>query len=172
MTDAVLDFVAASSTLWRMLVELCRINRSAGDEQLAQLVVKHTGASKGSVTTKIRAVRYALELGISYEQITAEGQSVTLKRFSKAKNKNAEKKKRLSFTVPASLADAFMSDVNPDAEEATVSRIQRVCKINTSEELIEFLKALIDNMTDIQLAHEAGLISADQIPRKRKHAKA
>jgi hypothetical protein len=171
MNDAVTDFAKQSGLVWERLVGLYQSPHVNGIEGLAMQLYHLTGASRGAIKVKLRAIQYAREVGVSYEQIVIDGQAATLKRFAKARSKNTEKRKRICFLVSAGLADAFQCEnPSPDAEEPLVTRLARCCGLRTSNDLIEFLLADYGSRSDLDLKHSAGEISADQIPRKRKRA--
>lgn len=166
MTDALTEFAKASSGLWGSLVVLSQSSRV---EVLADALAAKTGTSKGVITVKLKAIRHARESGLDWQEIIDDGQSVTLKRFAKANRKNAEKRKRICFLVSVSLADAFQCEnQSPDAEESLVTRLARCCHLKTSDDLLEYLLAHFGAFSDLELTHDAGEISAEQIPRKKK----
>ncbi len=134
---------------WADLVALVSF---AGDkEQLtacAEFLAKDTGERSDSILRKIESVRYFIGLGITTEQITTWGQSKTLSSYFKARrSENYEKPVQLRFTVPGSLRELVMQDVD---------RIRSVLKLVDSEGLWDFLHSLIVNLTDEDLLHLAG----------------
>jgi hypothetical protein len=159
MTDSAKDrFVSSVRESWTGLVELARTGTDSRSPETIGLLASNTGSTIPTIRNKFRAIEYARELGQTYEQIVEAGQHTILSRYAKArKNGHNEKEKILRWRVPASLADAIQSDVvSADQEEPLVSRLVRVCKLETSEDLWTFIHSWFCEVTDAELVHHAG----------------
>ncbi len=104
------------------------------------------------------AIRFKREQGFGREVIIANGQSWTLSGYARAKRNGNEPQRILRWRISRRLADAIMSsETSPDQEEALISRLVRVCKLQTSEDLFEFLLSVFADISDEELAMWAGL---------------
>jgi hypothetical protein len=170
MHDEAERFVSASTAAWTHLVSLCLATPVDRTEQLACALAASTHGLKQTFKRKIRAVHDANLSGMDREQIIAAGQNAILSRFAKA-NGFPEPQRVLRWRVSRSLADAIMCETtNLDGEEADVTRIKRVCGIETSEEYWEFMHALVLGMTDDQLQNHAGGDFAEKKKRPKSRA--
>ena len=117
------------------------------------------------VVRKIAAIREAGELGMTQEEIISAGQTEILSRAARQRRLRNEPQRILRWRVSRSLADAVMSsDASPDAEEALVTRLVRVCHLKTSDDLFEFLLSVFADRDDKWLRNEAGVV----LDKKRK----
>jgi hypothetical protein len=120
-------------------------------------------------TQKVKAILQARMDGLSREEIIAAGQSEILSRAAKNRKNHSEPQRMLRWRVSRSLAEAIQwtDQSSPDAEEALITRIRRVCHIETSEDLWEFFFSVFADRDDKWLRNEAGVI----LEKKQKSAK-
>ncbi len=156
--NGVQDFSVRAAELWRDIVNFALDTPEDRLEQLATTLAGAWTESKASLLRKLKAVRTAAASGLDRQGICKLGQSEALSLHARANRKNREKMRVVSFRVPASLAEAFVSeDASPDAEEALVSRLARVCELRTSEDLLEFLLSVFADISDKDLKNLAGV---------------
>jgi hypothetical protein len=154
MTDDVIRFAEASQAQWKALVELVWKHGITEICEHPQWI----NNSKANLR-KCWAIHHSFLLGMTGGQIVSLGQTAALSRVAKHQSNGREPRKRLCWLVSASLADAVQSDdPSPDAEEALVSRLYRVCELRTSEDLWDFLVSVFSDMDDNALRHLAGVI--------------
>jgi hypothetical protein len=124
--------------------------------------------SSDSMRRKAFAILWARQAAeMDREQIIAKGESWILSAYAKAKRNGNEPQRVLSWRVSRSLADAVMCETpSPDAEEALVTRLARVCRLKTSEDFFEFLLSVFASFDDRTLRMWAG-----EVEEKKKRAK-
>ena len=124
------------------------------------------------VVRKIAAIKEAQSEGMTQDEIIAAGQTEILSRAARNRRNSSGPQRVLSWRVSRSLADAVMSsDASPDAEEALVTRLVRVCHLKTSDDLFEFLLSVFADVDDKELKHLAGEADVKQKARKTSVAK-
>jgi len=138
---------------WSALVNLVL------DGEDVEVLAKECSMNPVVLKRKRDAIRFKREQGFGREVIIANGQGWTLSSYARAKkNGHSEPDRVLRWRVSRRLADAIMSsETSPDQEEALVSRLVRVCKLQTSEDLFEFLLSVFADISDEELAMWAGL---------------
>lgn len=124
-----------------------------------------TESEARGLARKIKAIKTgAYTLGLTKAEIIELGQSGLLSRVAKAHKTGAERRKRLTWMVSASLADAIQSDrPSPDAEEPLVTRFYRL-GLRTSDDLWMFLHSYFALESDEDLQHHM----ADFVPKRFK----
>ncbi len=146
------EYVAAKAAEWTSLVKWAyKHNKEA-------VLADVKSAEWKTIQRKVQAINDARQLGMTQEEIIAAGQSEILSRAARNRKKHSEPQRTLCWRVSRSLADAVMSSVaSPDAEEALVSRLVRVCHLRTSDDLFEFLLSVFADLTDKELRNLAGV---------------
>jgi len=123
-----------------------------------------TDAETRSLDRKLSAIRLAATLGLNRSDIEGLGQSGLLSYVAKARSKAAEPRKRLTWMVSASLADAIQSDnPSPDAEEPLVTRFYRL-GLRTSDDMWTFIHSWFALEPDEVLQHHM----AEFVPKRFK----
>jgi hypothetical protein len=154
-----------SQQQWEKIVEHAR--RGRDPKELAD-----KNASEASIRGKMKAVRWAIESGWSYEDITEKGQTAVRSAYERSKRNGAEPQKVLRWRVSKSLADAIMSsEASVDQEEALASRLVRVLGMQTSEQFWEFLHSVFADLSDAELKNLAGAFTEKDAPKKRRYGK-
>jgi hypothetical protein len=146
-------YVKSSQEQWASLVRL------AFECQDVSELAREAGANKATLKRKFQAIRWAVESGMSREEIVSQGQGFILSIYARAyRNGNGEKHKILRWRVSASLADAVMwSEGSDSTDEALITRLKRVCKLETSDDLFEFLLSIFADLSDKELKNLAGV---------------
>jgi uncharacterized Fe-S cluster-containing radical SAM superfamily protein len=159
MTDFPKSLALITKAQWEAIVELAFCGADP------EAVAKETGVSGTVLKQKFSAIRYARESGWAEQAIVALGQSGTLRAYIAAKkNGHREPERMLRWRVSRRLADAVMSsEASEDQEEPLVSRLVRVAKLRTSNEIWEFLLSIFSDLSDKDIEHLAGME-----PAKRK----
>lgn len=158
-------FAKLSTDAWRLLVLQALMVHEDGFERAAESIASRTKTSVQTVRRKMKAIRAAASAGMTDEQIIEKGPSETLSLYAKAQSRSNEPQRMLSWRVSRSLADAIMSDdPSPDAEEALVTRLVRVCHLQTSEDLWTFVHSYFALVSDEELRHHA----SEEFPKKFK----
>lgn len=123
-----------------------------------------TPAEGRSLDRKVKAIRDAAGNGLGKSDIVAMGQSRFLSYVAKAARDHGEPRKRLTWMVSTSLADAIQSeDPSPDAEEPLVTRFYRL-GLRTSEDLWLFLHSWFALESDESIQHHM----AELVPKRFK----
>lgn len=152
------EYAAAKAAVWREIVRVAY--RGDTNRQYSEL-------SKAD-QRKVRAINDARQLGMTQEEIIGAGQSEILSRVARNRKKHSEPQRVLAWRVSRSLADAVMtSNASPDAEEALVSRLVRVCHLRTSDDFFEFLLSVFADVADKELRNLAGVV----LEKKQKSPK-
>jgi hypothetical protein len=145
-------YLASSREQWASLVRL------AFECQDVAELAREAGANKSTVSRKFQAIRWAAESGMNREEIESQGQQFILSLYSRAISKSQGKQRFLRWRVSASLADAVMwSEASDSADEALITRLKRVCKLETSDDLFEFLLSIFADLSDKELMNLAGV---------------
>ena len=126
-------------------------------------------ASRNSVLRKFRAISKCRESGMTQEEIIAAGQSEILSRAARSRKNHSEPQRILRWRVSRSLAEAIQwtDQSSPDAEEALVTRLRRVCNLKTSDDLWEFFNSVFADRDDKWLRNEAGVVLDKKSKAKR-----
>jgi hypothetical protein len=139
--------------------ELVRLVLSTPENRLEGTIVevaKEANTSVPALRNKAYAILAAHIAGSSWQQILDSGQSTILRWYGNRNRSGAEKRKRLSWMVSASLADSIQSDSpSPDQEEPLVTRLHRL-GLRTSDDLWEFLHSWFALESDEALEHHIG----------------
>ena len=134
-------------------------------------VAKWTRTKPQGVRAKVRAIRAECLRGATVEEIIAMGQGECISRHAQARKaaRAGDPDRTLSFTMPRSLADAWQNpNASADQVEPIITRLARVCELETTEDLFDYLKALIDDIPDEIHAQLAGVIPRKEWPRGRQ----
>jgi hypothetical protein len=160
------DYAKAKEDEWRALVLFVFTTKADRLEAAMADLARETGIRPGYLRRKVDAVGFKREQGWDQETIVAAGQVQTLSAYiAHLRTKQTEKKKRLTWVVSASLADAIQNEfASPDQEEPLITRLVRVCGLRTSDDLWEFLNSWFAPLNDTELLHHAG----EHIPKKRR----
>jgi hypothetical protein len=151
------EYAAAKAAAWVAIVQLAYHGQQNGEYGLLSKADER----------KIRAINDVRQLGMTQQEIIGAGQTEILSRAARNRRNGAEPQRVLSWRVSRSLADAiYCENPSPDAEECTVARIARVCEIDNSEDLWEFIKSVLDSFDDTTLKMWAG--EADVKKKARK----
>lgn len=153
---------------WRALVVQALMVHEDRMDVTAQFIASCSKTSFETARRKIKAIRAAGAAGMSAEEICEKGQSEILSLYAKTQSRHNEPQRMLSWRVSRSLADAIMSDdPSPDAEEALVTRLVRVCHLQTSEDFWTYLHSYFALVSDEELRHHA----SEEFPKKFKKVK-
>lgn len=161
MSDTVRDrYVSLSREQWSALVRFALLCPSERLDAEITALAKRTNANVAGLRRKVEAIRYSKATGMSQWSIVEAGQvaAMALHRSKNGKGAAREPYRIISWRVPASLADAVKPD--PDRIELTESlqsRLMRVCKFRTSEELWEFFLSIFVDFDEESLKNYAGL---------------
>jgi hypothetical protein len=147
------QFASSAKEQWQAVVTLAF---SGADPET---VAREASVNAAVLKQKFAAVNYARESGWAQQAIVALGQNGTLKAYSAAKrNGHHEPERMLRWRVSRRLADAVMSsEASEDQEESLVTRLVRVAKLRTSEDLWNFLLSVFADLSDKEIAHLAGV---------------
>jgi len=162
MTPTTRDrFVNHSQQAWRSLVEFAFLCPPDQREDEIQRLAKRIEAPVANLKRKVEAILICRNVGHTKDQIIKTGQNGTMAASSRIRKKDApapENKCVISWRVSMDLAAA----VKPDPEkyedtESLQSRLMRVLKIRTHEELWEFILSTYADVDDATLQNWAGL---------------
>jgi hypothetical protein len=117
-------------------------------EQVANALAKAGKSSEDSIKRKIRAIHHMQDLGYSEPEIAEMGQTVCLSELQKTKKaENYEKKTWLKFALPGSQREVVQLEL---------ARVATILKLETSEQLWDFLVAQLQACNEEDLKHAAG----------------
>lgn len=161
--DRQVAFAKTARDAWE---SLCRAAVNAGDvERLIAGVAKWTRANPKGVKAKVSAIRAAVLQGKTLDEVIEMGQSECLSLMARTRKaaRAGDPDRTLSFRVPRSLADAWQNPIaSPDQAEPIITRLHRVCGLETSEDLLDFLKSMLDDLSDEELQQRAGVIPPEK----------
>lgn len=171
MPDTTRDrYVTSSHEAWRALVNfsfLCPADRL--EEEISSLA-KRVSSTPAGIKRKVEAIRYGKNTGQSQCEIIEAGQGATLSRYNGRNGHEAKERQRfIRWKLPVSLADAIKPKDNHTIEEteSLQSRLIRVLKLRTSEQLWEFLLSEFADITDEELKNRGGMGTIKDKFRKR-----
>jgi hypothetical protein len=141
-------FVSSTKGQWTELVHLA-LDHRYDRKRLAASLARLSQSNKETIRRKLAAIDRAARCGIEKEAIIERGQSVILGQYLK-KNGLHEPKEFIRHRVSKRLAEGWRDDV--------VTRLMKVCELETSDDLFEFLCSLILGMDDLELRHHAGMM--------------
>lgn len=157
------DFASIKRAEWAELVKTVAMYHGERLDAVLEEMATEAKTSKSSLRNKAAAIGYAFHTRNVAEVIEA-GQRSTLKAYAARNRDSAERRKRLTWMVSASLADAIQSDTpSPDAEEPLVARFYRL-GLRTSEEMWLYIHSWFALESDEALLHHM----AEFVPKRFK----
>jgi hypothetical protein len=142
-------FVTAHRNQWQAVVAVAYHVKPDCLDQEAEVLARATGATKATIRRKFEAVAHKRLQGWTEERIIAEGQGPTLSAYSACrKRERTELDIILRYRVTESLGDSWLE---------LQTRLSRIARLNTSQDLIEFLHSCFADLTDREIRHLAGL---------------
>jgi hypothetical protein len=146
LKDAASALRADWSRLVAIGVKLAKDRQSV--DQVANALAKAGKSSEDSIKRKIRSVHHMQDLGYSESEISEMGQTTCLSELQKTKRAETyEKKTWLKFSLPGSQREIVQTEL---------ARVATVLKLETSEQLWDFLLAQLRATSDEELKHAAG----------------
>lgn len=121
-------------------------NRAVNEAATALSFASRAGTE--SIKRKLMAIRYAQSTGLAPEEITAQGQEVTVSTYNASrKAEQLDQKVWLQWKVTGILRELVQQEY---------TRICRELQFVTSEQFWEWLFAQLHNLTSEELKHSAG----------------
>lgn len=146
------DFASIKRAEWAELVKTVAMYHGERLDAVLEEMATEAKTSKASLRNKAAAIGYAFHTR-NVTEVIEQGQRPTLKAYAERNRNGAERRKRLTWLVSASLADAIKSDISsPDSEEPLMRRFYRL-GLRTSEEAWEFINSWFMLEPDESLQH-------------------
>lgn len=143
---------------WKALVGIAVSCSEEKIKSVAAEIAPKFGSMPSSIVRKIQAVRHVALKGKSSEEIIEMGQSQTLSVAASDRHRAFGPQRILSYRVSKSIADLWECEhPAPGAPEPIVTRLHRVCGIETADDLLDFLSSMVTHASEEELRHEAGM---------------